>query len=199
MAESKQHWLDRNRPPRVQITYDVEIGDAIVKKELPFVVGIMADLGGRANGKPVANPKPLRDRKFVEIDRDNFNEVMKAIKPSVKTTVSVDVNGKATPLAVDIAFEHIDELAPVAILKKIEPMAKLFEARQRLADLLTKLDGNEKLEDQLLNILKESGKADKIKAEGALIAAKREELTKGPDAKQDGKLKADDGGKDDAK
>src|SRR3954470_1114647 len=106
IAESKQHWLDRNRPPRVQITYDVEIGDAIVKKELPFIVGIMADLSGKANGKPVPNPKSLRERKFVEIDRDNFNAVLAAINPSVTGLVPNKLNGSNSSLNIQLSFKN---------------------------------------------------------------------------------------------
>jgi type VI secretion system protein ImpB len=186
MAESKQHWLDRNRPPRVQITYDVEIGDAIVKKELPFIVGIMADLSGKANGKPVPNPKSLRERKFVEIDRDNFNAVLAAINPSVTGLVPNKLNGSNSSLNIQLSFKNMDDFSPVNIIKnladpnadptdpKAKPLLRLFEARQRLADLLTKLDGNDNLQAALQKIIQETDDAKKqladIKAEAEAIA-----------------------------
>jgi len=192
MAESKQHWLDRNRPPRVQITYDVEIGDAIVKKELPFIVGIMADLSGKANGKPVPNPKSLRERKFVEIDRDNFNAVMAAINPSVSGLVPNKLNGSNSSLNVQLNFKNMDDFSPVNVIKsvtdpnadpndpKAKPLLRLFEARQRLADLLTKLDGNDNLEAALQKILQETDDAKKqladINAEREAIAKTRAEV-----------------------
>jgi type VI secretion system protein ImpB len=183
MAESKQHWLDRNRPPRVQITYDVEIGDAIVKKELPFIVGIMADLSGKANGKPVPNPKSLRERKFVEIDRDNFNAVLAAVNPNLTGLVPNKLNGSdKSSLNIQLQFKNMDDFTPVQIIKNLadandpsaKPLLKLFEARQRLADLLTKLDGNDNLDAALQKILQETDDAKKqladIKAEADAIA-----------------------------
>src|SRR5947209_1903360 len=136
MPESTQHKLDRVRPPRVQITYDVEIGDAFVKKELPFVVGIMADLAGQPS-----EPLPLlRERKFVEIDRDNFNDVLKAIGPRLAIRVPNKLANDDSSLNVELKFQSIDDFGPLNVLKQVEAMRKLFEARQRLADLLTKLD-----------------------------------------------------------
>jgi len=159
MPESTQHKLDRVRPPRVQITYDVEIGDAIVKKELPFVVGIMADLAGQQ-----AEPLPmLRERKFVEIDRDNFNDVLKAIKPRLALRVPNKLVNDDTSLNVELNFESIDDFSPVKVLKQVEPMRKLFEARQRLADLLTKLDGNDALDAALQDIVHNTESMQAIK------------------------------------
>src|SRR5215216_217199 len=105
MPESTQHKLDRIRPPRVQITYDVETRGSFVKMELPFVVGILADLSGNVSDP---NRVPLRDRKYIEIDRDNFNEVMKSIKPSL------EVNQKS------LAFEKLDDFAPIKVLEQID-------------------------------------------------------------------------------
>ncbi|HZS44227.1 MAG TPA: type VI secretion system contractile sheath small subunit [Blastocatellia bacterium] len=159
MPESTQHKLDRIRPPRVQITYDVEIGDAIVKKELPFVVGIIADLAGQQS-----EPQPLlRDRKFVEIDRDNFNAVLKAIKPRLAVRVPNKLSNDNTMLNVELNFESIDDFGPLQVLKQVEPMRKLFEARQRLADLLTKLDGNDALDAELQKIIKDTQSMQAIK------------------------------------
>jgi type VI secretion system protein ImpB len=205
MAESIQHKLDRVRPPRVQITYDVEIGDAIVMKELPFVVGILADLSGMPdkelperpdpssrNGKrlPAAGPKelaPLRERKYVSIDRDNFNDVMKSTGPRLAFTVGAltvepaesgegkwriapkkDEAGKEEVLPVAVEFRNMDDFNPINVVMQVEPLRRLFEARTRLADLLTKLEGNEKLDRKLTEeILKATDKAklEAIKAE----------------------------------
>lgn len=145
MSESTQHKLDRIRPPRVQITYDVEIGDAIEMKELPFVGGILADLSGQP-----AEPLPkLKDRKFVEIDRDNFNEVMAACKPRLTFQVDNKLSDDDSKFNLELNFRNMDDFDPVNVLKQVEPLRKLYDARQRLSDLLTKLDGNDEL-DQLL-------------------------------------------------
>lgn len=146
MSESLQHKLSRVRPPRVQITYDVEIGDAIEKKELPFVIGVLADLSGQP-GEPL--PK-VSERKFVAIDRDNFDAVLAASAPRL----ALRPQNRLTPesdehLNVELEFGSMEDFAPENIVKKVAPLAKLFEARGRLRDLLTKLDGNDEL-DQLL-------------------------------------------------
>lgn len=148
MSESTQHKLDRVRPPRVQITYDVETLGAIEMKSLPLVVGIMADLSGDINpDEPL--PK-MMERKFVEIDRDNFNDVLKSIKPRLTTRVDNKLVDDDSKLNVELNFNTIDDFNPKEIIKQVEPLNKLFEARQRLSDLLTKLDGNDDL-DQLLS------------------------------------------------
>ena len=142
MPESTQHLLSRVRPPRVQITYDVEIGDAIEKKELPFVAGILADLSGTPE-----NPlPPVRDRKFVEIDRDNFNDVLASIEPRLALRVPNRLERDSTEsLSVELRFKHIDDFGPVEVIKQVAALRKLYEGRQRLRDLLTKLDGNDDL------------------------------------------------------
>jgi type VI secretion system protein ImpB len=160
MAESIQHKLDRIRPPRVQITYDVEIGDAIEKKELPFVVGIMADLSGNPEQ---ALPK-LKDRKFVEIDRDNFNEVLASVAPRLAVRVDNQLANDNSKLNVELRFRHMDDFGPVEVLKQVEPLRKLFEARQRLMDLLAKLDGNDALDARLQAIVENTGQLQEIKA-----------------------------------
>jgi type VI secretion system protein ImpB len=140
-----QHKLDRIRPPRVQITYDVETGGAIEKKELPLVVGIMSDLSGH---REEALPK-LKERKFTNIDRDNYNDVLKSISPKLKLTVDNKVNKDGGRLAADLKFQHLDDFHPVNVAKQIEPLQKLLAARQRLVDLVAKLDGNDALADEL--------------------------------------------------
>lgn len=150
MAESTQHKLDRVRPPRVQITYDVEIGNAIEKKELPFIVGILADL----SGKPVEALPPVKDRKFVEIDRDNFNDVLAAISPRLAFRVPNKlVKDSPDQLNVELVFKNMDDFGPVEIIKQVPALKKLYEGRQRLRDLLTKLDGNDNLDALLKDVI----------------------------------------------
>ncbi|HXZ00139.1 MAG TPA: type VI secretion system contractile sheath small subunit [Stellaceae bacterium] len=150
MAESTQHKLDRVRPPRVQITYDVEIGGAIEKKELPFIVGILADL----SGKPAEALPPVKDRKFVEIDRDNFNDVLAAISPRLAFRVPNKlVKDSTDQLNVELVFKNMDEFGPVEIIRQVPALKKLYEGRQRLRDLLTKLDGNDGLDALLKDVI----------------------------------------------
>ncbi len=147
-SESTQHKLSRIRPPRVQITYDVEIGDAIQMKELPFVLGIMADL----SGKPEEALPKVKDRKFVEIDRDNFNAVLSSSKPRLAFRVDNTLVDDDSKLNVELKFEHIDDFNPERVIHQVEPLRKLFEARQKLQDLLAKLDGNDDLDALLLDV-----------------------------------------------
>ncbi|MDQ3744789.1 MAG: type VI secretion system contractile sheath small subunit [Acidobacteriota bacterium] len=164
MPESTQHKLDRVRPPRVQITYDVEIGDAIVMKELPFVVGIMADL----SGKPAEPLPPLKERKYVEIDRDNFNDIMKAIGPRLALRVDNRLTNGDTEggdkMNVELKFASLDDFSPINVLKQVEALRKLFDARTRLADLLAKLDGNDALDALLQDVVKNTEGMQQIKS-----------------------------------
>jgi len=159
MPESTQHKLDRVRPPRVQITYDVEIGDAIEKKQLPLVAGIMADL----SGKPAEALPPLKKRKFVEIDRDNFDGVMKSISPRLAFNVPNRITDEDVQVGVELRFSSMEDFDPVAVLKQVEPLRKLFEARQRLSDLATKLDGNDELDRLLREVVASSEQLQEIK------------------------------------
>jgi type VI secretion system protein ImpB len=149
MADSTQHWFERNRPPRVQITYDVETGNAIEKKELPLVVGILADLSGNPE-QPL--PK-MSERRFVDIDRDNFNDVMKSIAPRVALQVDNTLASDGSKLNLALKFEHIDDFDPVQIVAQIPPLKQLYDARLRLRDLLTKLDGNDELDKLLQEVV----------------------------------------------
>jgi type VI secretion system protein ImpB len=149
MAESTQHKLDRVRPPRVQITYDVEIGGAIERRELPYVIGIMADL----SGKPSEPLPPVKDRKFVQIDRDNFNDVMAAIGPRLAIRVPNRLQKDGDPLNVELHFKNIEDFDPVALIKQVPALRKLYEGRTRLRDLLTKLDGNDELDALLKRVV----------------------------------------------
>ena len=160
MAESTQHKLDRVRPPRVQITYDVEIGNAIEKKELPLVVGILADL----SGKPDTPPAKLVEQRFVDIDRDNFNEILSSISPRATLQVDNTISGDDSKLNVELRFNHIEDFDPVNLVKQVVPLRRLFEARQRLRDLLTKLDGNDDLDQLLQDVVANTEGLQEIKA-----------------------------------
>ncbi|NWA03587.1 type VI secretion system contractile sheath small subunit [Pseudomonas gingeri] len=160
MAESTQHKLDRIRPPRVQITYDVETGGAIEKKELPLVVGILADL----SGKPVNPPAKLSERRFVEIDRDNFNEVLTSIAPRSVLQVRNTLANDDSKLNIELKFSHIDDFDPVKVVEQVTPLRRLFEARQRLRDLLTKLDGNDDLDKLLRDVIANTEGLQEIKS-----------------------------------
>lgn len=159
MAESTQHKLDRIRPPRVQITYDVEIGDAIVMKELPFVAGIMADL----SGKPEEPLPKVKDRKFVEIDRDNFNDILDSINPRIVYQVPNRLADDDSKLNLELKFNNMDDFNPVNVLQQIKPLKKLFDARQRLTDLLTKLDGNDELDKLLQDVVSNTESLEELK------------------------------------
>ncbi|MFL6233725.1 MAG: type VI secretion system contractile sheath small subunit [Thermoanaerobaculia bacterium] len=167
MPESTQKKLSRIRPPRVQITYDVEIGDAIQMKELPFVVGIMADLSGR----PAEALPKLKDRKFVEIDRDNFNDVLASCAPRLALRADNKLAKDDSKLNVELNFRNIDDFGPVAVIKQVEPLRRLFEARQKLMDLLSKLDGNDKLDALLQEIVDNPETQKALKAGTAAPAA----------------------------
>jgi type VI secretion system protein ImpB len=149
MPESTQHKLDRIRPPRVQITYDVETRGSFVKMELPFVAGILADLSGNVDDP---NRVPLRERKYVEIDRDNFNDIMKSIGPKVA------VNGGS-----ELKFESLDDFSPINVLNQLELKAR-FEKRTRLSDAIAKLDGNVKLQQKFIEVLRDETKRKEMKA-----------------------------------
>jgi len=168
MPESIQHKLDRIRPPRVQITYDVEIGGAIQKKELPLVVGILADL----SGKPDTPLPKLKDRKFVEIDRDNFNDILKATAPRVALRVDNKLANDGSKLNVELRFKHMDDFTPLEIVKQVKPLHALLEARGRLNDLLAKLDGNDELDATLQKIVQDTEGLKQIKAAADAQAAK---------------------------
>lgn len=146
-----QHLLDKIRPPRVHITYDVEIGDAIEMKELPFVVGVIADLSGtRDPDNPLA---PVKQRKFAEIDRDNFNDIMSKTNPRLAFQVENALTDDNTELNLLLKFQNMDDFSPVNVIKQVPGMAALYETRTRLKDLLTKLDGNDELDTLLTGVL----------------------------------------------
>ena len=162
MADSLQKWVGRNRPPRVQITYDVEIGGAVEKKELPLVVGLLADL----SGQPLVAPPKLKARRLVDIDRDNFNEVMQKIAPRLDLSVPDTMPGKDGSLKIELNFKSFDDFHPEAIVKQVPRLAKLLEVRQQLRDLLGKLDGNDELDSLLENIVQNSEELKALQADG---------------------------------
>ncbi|CAN5800920.1 type VI secretion system contractile sheath small subunit [soil metagenome] len=156
--ESLQHKLDRVRPPRVQITYDVEVGDAIELKELPFVIGVLGDFAG----KPEDPLAPLKDRKFVEIDPDNFNQVLAGMKPRVAFNVDNKLQDDGSKMGIDLKFSNLEDFEPDNIVNQVEPLRKLVEARQKLSDLRSKMDGNDKLESILQDIISNSDKQKEL-------------------------------------
>jgi type VI secretion system protein ImpB len=152
--ESVQKKLQKVRPPRVQMTYDVEIGDAIENKELPFVMGVVGDFGGKSE----IEQKRLKDRNFVGIDRDNFDEVMKGIEPRAAFQVPNTLSDEGGRFAVDLKFKSMEDFRPESVVEQVEPLRKLLEARTKLADLRNKLAGNDKLEDILNDVLNSTEK-----------------------------------------
>ncbi len=148
-SSSVQKKLQKIRPPRVQMTYDVEIGDAIENKELPLVVGVVGDFGGNSE----VPQKRLKERSFVGIDRDNFDEVMKGVEPRATYRVNNELTGEGGQFAVDLTFRSMDDFRPESVVNQVEPLKKLLEARTKLADLRNKLAGNDKLEDLLNDVL----------------------------------------------
>jgi type VI secretion system protein ImpB len=154
--ESTQHKLDRIRRPRVHLTYDVDVGGAIQVRELPFVLGVLSDLSGKPD-----EPLPrLKDRKFIEIDRDNFNKVLAGMKPRLAFQVENKLQNDGSKIGVELRFSHIRDFEPEQVVKQIEPLRKLLEARDRLSDLVNKMDGNEKLEQLLTEVV---GNTDSLK------------------------------------
>ena len=168
--ESLQHKLDRVRPPRVQITYDVEVGGAIELKELPFVVGVMGDFVG----KPEEPLPALKNRKFVEIDPDNFNQVLSGMKPRLAYSIENKLQDDGSKLGIDISFNSIEDFEPDQIVQQVEPLRKLVEARQKLSDLRSKMDGNEKLETLLEGIMSDVDKQKELSAALGIEAGKEE-------------------------
>jgi type VI secretion system protein ImpB len=161
-AESVHKKLDRVRKPRVHITYEVETEGAVVLKELPFVVGIMSDLTGNAPGEKV---KPLRDRKFVQIDRDNFNDVMAKMKPGLNIRVENKLAKDGTEMPVQLQFKSLDSFSPAEVAKQVPALDKLLDTRNKLRDLMTKIDRSENLESILDDVLKNTDKLQKLQDE----------------------------------
>ena len=145
---SSQKFIARNRAPRVQIEYDVEVYGAEKKIELPFVMGVMADL----SGKPAEELPAVADRKFLQIDVDNFDDVLKAAKPRVAFQVPNTLTGEGN-ISLDLAFESMDDFSPAAVAKKVDALNKLLTARTELSNLLTYMDGKSGAEDLVAKLL----------------------------------------------
>lgn len=163
MPESLQHKLDRVRSPRVHITYDVETGGAIEKKELPFVMGVFGDF----TGMPEEPLPKLKDRKFVELNPDNFDSVLAAMKPHVSFSVEnkLSEDSDAGQLKIDLRFRSLEDFEPAQVAKQVKPLKQLLDLRTKLSDLRGSLQGNDKLDELLQSTLRDSNKLDKLKAE----------------------------------
>ncbi len=164
--ESIHKKLERVRPPRVHVKYDVEVGDAIEVKELPFVMGVLGDFTGQPQ-EPLAR---LRDRRFVEVTPDNFDSVLESMKPhlsfSVENKLSEDPN--AGQLKVDLHFKSLDDFEPEQVARQVKPLRELLELRTKLGDLRGSLQGNDKLDELLLDAVSNTEKLEKLRAEMGL-------------------------------
>ncbi|MDH0866594.1 type VI secretion system contractile sheath small subunit [Mitsuaria sp. GD03876] len=150
MATSSQKFIARNRAPRVQIEYDVELYGAEKKVQLPFVMGVLSDL----SGKPTEPLPPVSDRKFLDFDVDNFDARMKAMKPRVSFPVPNTLTGEGN-LMVDLTFESMDDFSPAAVARKVDGLKQLLEARQQLANLITYMDGKAGAEQLIAKVVKD--------------------------------------------
>jgi type VI secretion system protein ImpB len=161
--DSTQQKLSRVRPPRVQITYDVEVGDAIETKELPFVLGVMGDYSGNRK-EPL---EKLKDRKFVQIDKDNFDDVLKGMEPRLTLQVENKLKDDNSKMAVELNFEKLEDFEPARIVDQVDPLKQLLEIRGKLSDLRNKVIGNDKLEVLLDEVVRDTEKLKSIAAEKA--------------------------------
>jgi type VI secretion system protein ImpB len=169
MSSSVHDRLSRVRKPRVHLTYKVETGGAMVDRELPFVVGVLGDF----SGDPTKKLPALKDRKFIEIDRDNFNDIMARMTPAVNMKVENTLKGDGSEIPVSLTFNSIEDFEPANVVQQVEPLRKLKETRDRLRDMLTKVDRSDDLEAVLEQILQNSDDQKKLQdalakgAEGA--------------------------------
>jgi type VI secretion system protein ImpB len=159
--DSTQKKLERVRPPRVNISYDVETGGAVEKKELPFLMGVLADL----TGNPAEALPRLKDRKFVEINPDNFDAVLKSTKPRVNFQVANKLQEGGGKINVDMTFESMDDFSPDAVAQRVGPLKELLDLRTKLADLRGSLQGNDKLEEILQHTLNDAAAMKKLEGE----------------------------------
>jgi len=152
--------LSRVRPPRVHIKYEVHVGDAVVEKELPFVVGVLGDF----SGNPTEPLKPLKDRKFIQIDRDNFDDVMARMTPGLNMRVENTLKGDGTEMSLKFRFNAMDDFEPASIVRQVPALQRLLDTRNKLRDLLTKVDRSENLETLLEQILQNPEQLKKLEA-----------------------------------
>ncbi len=169
--------LNRVRKPRVHISYEVETEGAMVQKELPFVVGVLGDF----SGDPTEPLKPMKDRKFIQIDRDNFNDVMARMTPGLQFKVENTLADDGSEMAVDLAFNRIEDFEPGAVVNQVDPLRKMLETRNQLRDLLSKVDRSEDLEALLERVLQSSEDLDKLKADLGLEAGGGDDAAKKED------------------
>ncbi|MEG3753047.1 type VI secretion system contractile sheath small subunit [Psychromonas arctica] len=153
--------LKRVRKPRVHITYDVETEGAAVKKELPFVIGVTGDFSGHNT----EDLKPLKDRRFIQIDRDNYNDILKRMNPKLDIKVDNTLSDDNSEMAVSLSFKSLDDFEPAAIVNQVEPLKQLMETRNKLRDLMTKVDRSEDLENILEEVLNNTTSLDKLASE----------------------------------
>lgn len=170
MPDSIHDKLKRVRKPRVHITYDVETGGATERKEIPFVMGVMGDY----SGDNVEGKKPLKERKFSQIDRDNFSEIMSKISPAVNMKVPNTVDNDDSELSVQLDFKNLDDFEPQNIINKVEPLRKLMDTRNKLRDLMTKADRSEDLENILEEVLSNTSALSSLKDELGVNAEQEE-------------------------
>jgi type VI secretion system protein ImpB len=175
--ESIQQKLKRVRPPRVQITYDVEIGGAMELKELPFVVGVLGDF----SGQPAQQLPRVKDRKLIEIDRDNFDEVLAGMAPRLAMRVDNKLTNDGSKMNVELRFNSLQDFEPDNMIQQVEPLRKLVDARQKLRDLLSKTDGNDKLEVLLQNVMENSNAQKQLADSLGLTAEKGKKEKEGSD------------------
>ena len=170
MAESIHNKLKRVRKPRVHITYDVETNGAVAKKDIPFVMGVMGDY----SGDNTKDKKALKDRKFAQIDRDNFNDIMAKTAPKLNLKVANTLADDGSELAIALDFNHMEDFEPHKIVEQVEPLKKLLQTRDRLRDLLSKADRSDELEDILENILNNTDALSSLSSELGVNAENNE-------------------------
>ena len=170
MAESIHNKLKRVRKPRVHITYDVETNGAVAKKDIPFVMGVMGDY----SGDNTKDKKALKDRKFSQIDRDNFNDIMAKTAPKLNLKVANTLADDGSELSIALDFNHMEDFEPHKIVEQVEPLKKLLQTRDRLRDLLSKADRSDELEDILENILNNTDALSSLSSELGVNAENNE-------------------------
>lgn len=168
--DSVHEKLKRVRKPRVHITYDVETEGAVEVKELPFVVGVLGDF----SGDPTEELKPLRDRKFIQIDRENFDQVMRRLSPGLKLRVENTMKGDGSEMPVSLRFDSMEDFEPGRIVQQVEPLRRLMETRNKLRDLMAKADSSEKLENLLEQVLQNDEQLDGLRKELGVAQAGKE-------------------------
>lgn len=168
--DTTQHKLDRVRAPRVHITYDVEVGDALEVKELPFVAGILGDF----SGKPDEPLPALKNRQFTEVNPDNFDSVLKGMKPRLAYRVDNKLTSDDTKIGVELRFNSLDDFEPEQVAKQVDPLKKLLDVRQQLSGLLAKTEGNDRLNEKLQQIISDTDLLKKVGDEAGVGSSPEE-------------------------